>query len=87
MDGQNNPITWIISTAATTAIFTTLMGFVPTVAAIVALVWYLIQIYESDTFKRWRAERRVRKLARLKARVLMLESKPAPLPPGIEEKL
>lgn len=87
MDSQNNPVTWIISTAATTAIFTTLMGFVPTVAAIVALVWYIIQIYECDTVKRWRAARRVRKLARLKARVLLLESKPVPLPPDVVEKL
>lgn len=87
MDEHSNTITWIISTAASSVVITTVAGLIPPFAAFIALIWYFIQIYESDTFKRWNASRRVRKIARLKAHLLMLESKPAPLPPGFEEKL
>lgn len=57
------------------------LGHIPALAAIVALIWYLIQIYESLTVQRWLANRRVRKLARLKARVVMLEAQSQPLLP------
>jgi len=87
MESHTNPISWIISTAATSAIITTIAGLIPPIAAGVALVWYLIQIYESETFKRWSDSRKVRRIARLKAKLLMMESKPAPLPPEIENKL
>lgn len=87
MESHSNPITWIISTAASTTIVTTLAGLLPPIAATVALVWYFIQIYESHTYRSWTAKRRVRKIARLKARLLMLESKPAPIPPDFEGKL
>ncbi len=50
------------------------MGLAPAIAAAVGGIWYLIKIYESATVQRWVNARRVRKLARLKARVIMLEA-------------
>lgn len=80
-------IYWLGNFASASAIVTTLLGILPSVAAIVALVWYLIQIYESQTIQVWIAKRRVQRIARLQAKLLILTSKPAPLPPGMEEKL
>jgi hypothetical protein len=51
------------------------MGWAPGIAALVALIWYLIQIYESATVQRWVANRRIRKIARMKAKVMMLEAR------------
>lgn len=64
-----------------------LLGWLPLIGAGVAIVWYAIQILESHTVQVWAARRRIQKVARLKARVLILESKIAPLPPEIEKKL
>lgn len=50
-----------------------LAGFLPPFAALLAAGYYMIQIYESDTLKRWRARRRVGKLEKLKAKVAALE--------------
>ncbi len=74
---------WLSNGAATGAIVSTFLGWTPAVAALVAFVWYMIQIYESRTTQRWLAMRRVRKLARLKARVVLLEahSHAAAIPP------
>lgn len=65
---------WLGNGLSAGAIISTFAGWTPSIAAIVALIWYLIQIYESATVQRWLANRRVVKLARLKARVIMLEA-------------
>lgn len=65
---------WIANTISGGTVLSAVMGYTPAIAAIVGLVWYLIQIYESATIQHWIAGRRVRRLARLKARVLMLEA-------------
>lgn len=70
-----NPISnWMTNLVSGGAVAATLLGYVPSLAAIVALLWYFIQISESETVRRWVAARRTRKLARLKARVIMLEA-------------
>ena len=73
---------WTGNILSAGAIVGTVLGWVPAVAAIVALVWYLIQISESETVRRWVATRRVRKIARLKARVLLMEAQNHPRLPG-----
>lgn len=35
------------------AIIGTLIGFLPAVASVIAVVWYAIQIYESPTFQKF----------------------------------
>lgn len=82
---DHNISQWIANGVAGSAIITSILGIVPVVAALVALIWYVIQIYESATVQRWLSLRRVRKLARLKARVLMLEAQSRPPLPGPEK--
>jgi hypothetical protein len=60
----------------------TAWGYIPaTLAAIgsvLAIVWYMLMIWESDTFKEWRNRRatksKMRKIARLQARVKMYQA-------------
>lgn len=74
MTGDTSISSWVSNIVSTGAVAATLLGYVPSIAAIVALLWYLIQIWESATARRWVADRRLRKLARLKAQVIMLEA-------------
>lgn len=76
--------TWFGNGVSGAAIVSTFIGWTPSIAAIVALVWYVIQIWESATVQRWIATRRVRRLARMKAACLMLEAKITPMPPGMD---
>lgn len=54
------------------AIIAAILGYITPIAAVVALVWYLIQIWESRTIQHWRENRRMvrkaKKIARLKAK-------------------
>lgn len=82
MDSSHTVQAWAGNIFSIGAIAGAIVGYLPTAAAIVGLVWYLIQVYESATIQRWLAARRSRKIARLKARVLMLEAQGKPLLPG-----
>lgn len=84
MNQDSNFSLWISNVFGGGVIVSTVAGWAPPIAATVALVWYLIQIYESATVQRWIALRRVRKLARLKARVIMMEAQGKPPLPGPE---
>lgn len=85
---NDHPTTfWIMNSASAAAIVSTIMGWVPAITAIIALVYYCIQIYESQTVQKYVASRRLQRIARLKAKLMMLESKPAPMPPDMEAKL
>lgn len=78
---------WLGNIVSVAAVIGALAGWVAPIAAVVALIWYLIQIYESETVRRWAATRRARKLARLKARVLMLEAQSRRALPGPDDTL
>lgn len=87
LDHTTSAGTWAASAISTLAILGSALGYAPAFGAFVAAIWYLIKIYESATVQRWVHNRRVRKLARLKARVLMLEAqaqRPLPLPKNFE---
>jgi hypothetical protein len=71
---QHNVSQWVGNVVSVSAIITSALGWAPALAALVAMVWYAVQIYESETVRRWRAGRTIRKLARMKARVIMLEA-------------
>jgi len=84
MDQHSTLNLWVGNVISASAILTTLLGLVPAIAAIVALLWYLVQIYESNTIQTWLKNRRLRKLARLKARVIMLQAQLAqPVTPSV----
>lgn len=82
MDQHNSITTWLSNILGAGTIITAIIGIMPALAAAVAMTWYAIQVYESRTVQAWVRERRVRKIAKLKARLLMLETRPLPLPPG-----
>lgn len=65
---------WAGNLISAAAIISTFLGWAPAVAALVGGIWYLIKIYESATVQRWVHARRARKIARLKARVILLEA-------------
>jgi len=67
-------------------VISAVLSFLPPTAAMVALVWYFIQIWESKTVRGWVSRRRTRKLARMKAAVLLMEAQMQPPLPGPEEK-
>ena len=56
---------------------------IPALAALGAFAWYVLKIYESVTVQRWLATRQQRRLARMKAAVLLLEAKSVPMPPDM----
>jgi hypothetical protein len=85
----NHPISqWLGNGASIAALLGSFLGWIPAIGALVAAAWYAIQIYESATVQRWVANRRVRKIARLKARVIMMEAQARqmlPLPKNFDE--
>lgn len=49
-------------------------GLLPVAASLVALVWYVIQIFESDTWCGRVERRRIRRIAKLRGELAMLEA-------------
>ncbi len=88
MEMQDAPsdhiLSWFGNGASGVAIVSTMFGWLPPAAALIAIVWYLIQIYESVTVQKWLAGKRARKIARLKARVIMMEAQNKPDLPGLD---
>jgi hypothetical protein len=73
MDGKDHIALWVANGISTGAIISTFLGWTPSVAALVALVWYCIQIKESHTFQTWRNSRKHRLVNRLRAKLAKLE--------------
>ncbi len=67
-------LSWFGNGASIGAVVSTMFGWLPPAAAFIALVWYIIQIYESDTVQKKIRSRRVRKIARMKAQVMLMEA-------------
>jgi hypothetical protein len=86
-NSSGNAISNLISSGTAAGVVVgAVFSFLPPVAALVALVWYFIQIWESATVRAWIAKRRTRKLARMKAEVIMLEARMRPPLDGPELK-
>jgi hypothetical protein len=64
---------WVVGTGSTGVVISTVLGFLPPIAAVIAFVWYCIQIYESPTVQRWNDARLRKKLIRLHQRSAALE--------------
>lgn len=64
---------WLGHLFSTGAILGTLWGVFPVIAAMVAFIWYCIQIYESSPVQNWLHQRRKRALKRLERRVKCLQ--------------
>ena len=67
-----HPVTWIADAISGAAIVGTIVGYLPVIAAVAGLCWYLIQIFESRTVQHWLSNRQMirkaRRIARLKAK-------------------
>ena len=66
MDEHVNAILKAGDTISALAVITTLAGFLPPIAAVFAMLWYAVQIFESDTVQRLL---RKRKAARKRLRI------------------
>lgn len=73
MESHNTVLNWFGNIASVGAVVTSMLGYIPAIGAGVAIVWYSIQIYESDTMKRYRQDRLRRKLIRLHQQATELE--------------
>jgi hypothetical protein len=56
------------------AVIATLVGILPPLAAFVAVVWYVIQIRESQTVQDYLKARRQRRMNRLRERLMVLQT-------------
>lgn len=69
MDSQLDVSYWLGHGLSLGAIAMTIAGVLPAVAALVAVIWYTIQIYESNTAQKWLEKRRMKRKARRVARI------------------
>jgi hypothetical protein len=74
MENGQGLIGWIGHMFSGITLAGAIVGWFPGVAALVALAWYTIQIYESKTFQRWKTSRRLRQIAKLKVEMARLEA-------------
>lgn len=72
-DSPLSGVAWVMHILSFFAIGGSLFGIIPAVAAILAIVWYLIEIFESPTLQKFIRSRRLRKLVRLRAKAVALE--------------
>lgn len=73
MDGQTNWFSWVTHTLAGGTLVSSLAGILPPFAALLAIVWYAIQIRESVTVRQWLAKRRNRRIVKLQAKLVALK--------------
>jgi hypothetical protein len=73
MDEHYSFVQWIGHSVSLVAISGTVLGFLPAFAALLAVIWYAIEIYESPTVRRFIYARELRKLVRSRARTVALE--------------
>lgn len=66
---------WAGHAMSAIAVLGTLAGYLPAIAAIAGLVWYSIQIWESRTVREWKVRRHERRVAALKAKLMIAEQK------------
>ena len=81
MDQHNTLINWTINGVAIGTIITSIMGVIPAMAALAAAIYYLVQVWESETVRQWRESRRLKKIASLRAKILLLEAEVLAVPP------
>jgi hypothetical protein len=83
MDGHTNWITWVWHSLAGSAVVGSLAGFLPPLAAVMAVIWYAIQIHESKSVRNWLHRRREKRIVAIQSKLasLQLQQKLYPLTP------
>jgi hypothetical protein len=69
---------YVVDTVSAGAILSAFLGYLPPIAALLAIFWYGVQLYESRTVQRWLRVARIRKIRK---RRLKLEALIAPIEP------
>lgn len=69
-----------VDTVSAGAILGTFLGLLPPLAALVASIWYVVQIYESDTVQNYLHQRRILKLRRRQLRLRRARGDPPDIP-------
>lgn len=73
MNDSNPVLFWLGNSASVGVIISTIVGWLPALAALIAVIWYLVQIYESKTVQRFLNDRLKQKLLHLHAEAAKLE--------------
>lgn len=73
MDDQFTFMQWVGHSVSLAAIGGALMGLLPSIAAVAALIWYMLEIYESRTIQKFVRARRLQTLVKLRAKAVALE--------------
>lgn len=60
-------IVYTVDAASAGAIVASFFGYLPSIAALAALVWYIVQICESRPVRRWRRLSRWKRIRRRRA--------------------
>ncbi len=66
-------LAWVGHTVSLFTIGGTLFGLIPALAASLAVIWYIIEISESQTVRQWIKARRLKKLIKLRIATVALE--------------
>lgn len=74
MENHTTIAQWIGNISGAGAIIAAMVGWLPAAGALVAMIWYMIQIRESDTYKKWALKRHMKRVARLEAKLAYLRS-------------
>jgi hypothetical protein len=65
---------WIGNILSPVTIVGVVVGWFPTIAIILAIVWYSVQLWECGPVQRWRGSHRLQQLAKLKIEMARLEA-------------
>jgi hypothetical protein len=79
-------LSWAGHSLSWISILGVVIGWLPSVAVLLAILWYVLQIWDSRHVQTWISNRRVRKLAKLKiemARLTALELIAHPVHPDL----
>lgn len=71
--GFSTPVVLAGDTTALMAILASLAGLIPSIAGVIALIWYGIQIWESRTVRVFVQRRRERRILRLTAKLAAMQ--------------
>lgn len=67
-----HPVSVVADAVSAGVVISTIVGYLPAIAAIICVLWYLIQIWESRTVQHWwrnrQMVRKAKRIARLKAK-------------------
>lgn len=73
MWNENPIVSWIGNGVSVGMIISSIVGWLPAAAALIGVIWYSIQIYESKTVQNWLENKLKRRLMYLHAEASRLE--------------